>query len=661
MKRRELLELEDSGITDEIRNLAYEDSGKKRMRKYYWGTDRYTEYKVHSYMITREINGILKLEIYYGKDIRKHDEEPRYIVFLSAIENKYDTYIWKEKKWSRAKLENLRIRDCDYTDRYKTMLWCSEEDADRIRRYLNGEGEAVSAINTWQTNAMHKKEIQKIDHVMNQITETPADFGQWIREEAFWGQQYLFYSARGKKAYCTACKRTMQTKMKSLHNRHVACPACGRKVMAKSWNRQRNLMDDQTAALIQKIPEGIIVRKFFCRKHHKIEDAWKEKVYISETDRQLYSIRMNPIRDYEYANFKQTGNTRWCNSQYINMMGKAVVYPKNIKDIRTGTEISDVPIETILEREKGQKIGIQRLLKPDDIEKHLIRTGLTKLAIEDMERILKGVKRSGKTAQEVLGINRDKINRLKSINGGGVALGWLQYEQETGKKIPQKTLERLENNKISKSDLDAVLKCGVTPERALNYIEKQTRAQSDVLVEWRDYLKMAKEERMEMYDDIVRMPKDLSRRHHELVELRNKKENEKKLKEYKKINREIRKHIHEVAIYYWQDKNYMIVPAAKCEELMVEGRILHHCVGASDTYMKRMAAGKTWILFLRKKMEPDDPYYTIEISMDDDRILQWYSKYDRKPDAGKIEKVLRKFKKSVEDRRKKERIQIKSA
>ena len=31
----------------------------------------------------------------------------------------------------------------------------------------------------------------------------------------------------------------------------------------------------------------------------------------------------------------------------------------------------------------------------------------------------------------------------------------------------------------------------------------------------------------------------------------------------------------------------MIVPAAKCEELMKEGRALHHCVGAGDTYMAR--------------------------------------------------------------------------
>lgn len=659
MKRRELIELESIGITDEIRNLAYKDRGEEKIGKYWSGDKIYTEYKICKYMVARVLAGILKIEIYYGKDIRNNDEEPRAILFLRAKENKYDTYLQKEKKWSRAKLENLQMMEYRYNEEYKIPTWCGEEDADAIRRYLDENGEAWAAINSWQTKAMHRKEIAEIDRVMCQITETPADFGQWVREEAFWGQQYFFYSAKEKKAYCTACGQTIPAKMKSIHNRIVVCPACGRKVMAKSWNKQKCLSDKQETALIQRIPEGIIARIFSCRKVHENSNDWKTKIDIYETDRKLYGQKMINIRDYEYAPFKQTGIPRWCNSQYINLMSRAVVYPRNIGGIRKEVKELDTPIEIMLEREKGRRVAIQDLLRPGEITKHLIRTGLTKLAVESMEGAPMRTAKNGKTAQEVLMINGDRINRLKGINGGAIALGWLQYEQETGRKVSQKALERLEDRRIDKGSLGVALRCGVTPERALNYIEKQQRAQSDVLTEWKDYLEMAIEERMDLYDDIVRLPKNLHRRHNELVELRNKKENEKKLREYRKIDREIRKRIREAAIYYWQDENYMIVPAAKCEELMAEGRTLHHCVGASDTYMKKMAAGRTWILFLREKKEPEIPYYTIEISMADDRILQWYSKYDRKPDRGKIERVLRKFEKSVKDRRKKE--QIKSA
>ena len=651
MKRRDLLDLEDIGITDEIRSLAYKDCGEEKMREWCYNKEIYTAYKIHSYMTAREIDGIMKLEIYRGEDIRKHDEEPKYIIFLSAKENKYDTYIPREKKWSRAKLGNLRMRDSNYRDTYSRKLWISDEDEDAVRRYLDETGDVVSAIGTWQTNAMHRKEIQQIDRVMDQITETPADFGQWVREEAFWKQQYIFYSAQEGKVYCTACKQTIKTKMRSVHNKYITCPACGRKVMGKSWKKQKSLRDDQTTALIQRIPEGLIVRIFFCRKHREIENSWKEKVYISETDRQLYSLNMNLIRDYEYANFKQTGKFRWCRSRYAYQTVSAAVYPGNIREALEGTKIADAEIETMLKREKREKVEIRKLLNPGDATKYLIRVGLTKLAIEDIQRACIRIHRKGRNAQEVLGINGDRINRLKQLNGGEVMLGWLQYEQETGIKIPQRTLKRLEDKGIREKDLDAALRCGVTPERALNYIEKQTRTQSDTLTEWRDYLKMAREENMDVYDDIVRMPRELHRRHNELVELKNKKADEKRLKEYRKYDRQIRKRLEEVKIYLWEDKNYMIVPAAKCEELMREGRALHHCVGASDTYMKRMAAGTSWILFLRRKEHPEEPYYTIEINMKDDWILQWYSEYDRKPDRGKIEKALKKFKESVKRKR----------
>ena len=651
MKRRDLLELENIGITDEIRDLAFEDRGEEKMRELCYSKEIYTAYKIHSYMTAREIDGIMKLEIYRGEGIRKHDEEPEYIIFLSAQENKYDTYMPREKKWSRAKLGNLRLRDSNYRDTYSRMIWISDEDEDAVRRYLNETGDAVNAIGTWQTNAMHRKEIQQIDRVMDQVTETPADFGQWVREEAFWKQQYIFYSAQEGKAYCTACKQTIKTKMRSVHNKYITCPACGRKVMAKSWKKQKSLRDDQTTALIQRIPEGLIVRIFFCRKYHKIENDWKEKVYISETNRQLYSLNMNLMRDYEYANFKQTGKLRWCRSWYAYQMMQAVVYPGNIREVLEGTKIADAEIETMLKREKGEKVEIRKLLNPGDATKYLIRVGLTRFAIEDIQIVHTRIYRKGRTAQEVLGINGDRVNRLKNLNGGEITLEWLQYEEETGIKIRQRTLERLEDKGINRRDLDTVLQCGVTPERALNYIEKQTRAQSDTMTEWRDYLKMAREEHLDVHDDIVRMPRELHRRHNELVELRSKKEDEKKLKEYRKYDRQIRKRLKEVKIYLWEDKNYMIVPAAKCEELMREGRALHHCVGANDTYMKRMAAGTSWILFLRRKEDPEEPYYTIEISMKDDGILQWYSEYDRKPDRGKIEKVLKKFKESVKRKR----------
>ena len=490
---------------------------------------------------------------------------------------------------------------------------------------------SVSAIiNDWQTTAMHRKEIQEIDHVMDQVTETPADFGQWVRDEAFWKKQYIFYNASKGEAYCTACRKTIKTRI----------------VTAKSWKKQKTIDDNEIVALIQKISDGYIVRFFECRKVNRLQENWREQVILWEYGRTQLDKRMRFVRDYDYGNFKQTGEERWCRSNYINHYSSAVVYPRNLEAIRKQTRLIDIPLEKMLEREKEHRVCIENLLNPDKVVGYLIHAGLTRLAMEYIEskRI---VNKNAKDAQGALGIDRNRICRLKKLNGGMKLLEWLRYEQKTGRKLSQKLLVRLDRMQISQKDLKDVMQYGITPEKVLNYIEKQSEEKNTVLTEWKDYLDMAEKEHMDTTDDIVRYPKDLRHRHNELADLRNKKKEKERAKQYSLIDEKIRKLLPKAAKYYWEDKEYMIVPAAKCEELMREGRILHHCVGASSRYMEKMAAGKTWILFLRRKDFLEDPYYTIEIDMKTDAILQWYSEYDRKPDMGKIQKVLERFKKSL--------------
>ena len=126
---------------------------------------------------------------------------------------------------------------------------------------------------------------------------------------------------------------------------------------------------------------------------------------------------------------------------------------------------------------------------------------------------------------------------------------------------------------------------------------------------------------------------------------------------YAALDKKIWEHLPEVKKYFWEDEKYMIIPAGRCEELIEEGRTLHHCVGAGTTYMDKMAAGRSWILFLRRKKELEKPYYTIEIRLEDDQILQYYSEFDRQPNKAAIKKVLDRFKQSVK-RSRKERIQV---
>lgn len=83
--------------------------------------------------------------------------------------------------------------------------------------------------------------------------------------------------------------------------------------------------------------------------------------------------------------------------------------------------------------------------------------------------------------------------------------------------------------------------------------------------------------------------------------------------------------------YYFEDEVYLIRPARSAEEIVIEGRILHHCVGG-DGYLRKHDSGETYILMLRLKSDPEIPYITIEIGARNDTVIQWYGAHDRKPD-----------------------------
>ncbi|MCM1167089.1 MAG: PcfJ domain-containing protein [Ruminococcus sp.] len=65
--------------------------------------------------------------------------------------------------------------------------------------------------------------------------------------------------------------------------------------------------------------------------------------------------------------------------------------------------------------------------------------------------------------------------------------------------------------------------------------------------------------------------------------------------------------------FEFEHGKYLIRLPENAEEIIAEGKALRHCVGG---YAERHLLGKTTILFLRKKSEPDKPYFTIEVGND---------------------------------------------
>lgn len=158
-----------------------------------------------------------------------------------------------------------------------------------------------------------------------------------------------------------------------------------------------------------------------------------------------------------------------------------------------------------------------------------------------------------------------------------------------------------------------------------------------------DYLDMAQKKGEEISDEIIYRNKRWHHFHDAYVEELNRKKYEEKKKQFQGIQKDFKRNAKHFA---WESKNYVMEVPKSYTDIVDEGTRQHHCVGASDRYMLKMAIRETFILFLRHKDAPDTPYYTIEAKWNGS-ILQAYSAFDRKPEWDEVNKVLQEWSKEV--------------
>lgn len=141
---------------------------------------------------------------------------------------------------------------------------------------------------------------------------------------------------------------------------------------------------------------------------------------------------------------------------------------------------------------------------------------------------------------------------------------------------------------------------GTTVMRMFRYLSENNLS----AVIYRDYADQCRKLGYDMHDTAIGLPHDLLAVHERYSEIIKYRQSEQDKQEFAKWF-DVRK-----IFEYETDK--LILRQPKCpEEIVAEGRALHHCVGG---YAQRHSQGKTNIFFIRKKSDPDTPYYTIEVA-----------------------------------------------
>lgn len=220
----------------------------------------------------------------------------------------------------------------------------------------------------------------------------------------------------------------------------------------------------------------------------------------------------------------------------------------------------------------------------------------------------------------------------------------LKVHGAPGVELAEDILDMMYGNKIENAyNLIARAKrYKVTPKEVVRYLEKQADktvtmcwhawmpSRAQFYDTWIDYLEMAKKAGLEK--KINPFPKDLKKEHDRMLGI-------KEQEELKRQEAEMRKHFAEkkrqaaeeakelekrfpkidkicakiAKKYEYESGDYAIVCPRGIADIILEGKILSHCIARVDRYYERITSGESYLLFLRKAGDKEIPWYTLEV------------------------------------------------
>lgn len=645
MRKKDLLALPLMKVTEEMRRAAEET------RVYsYWRNPSIVGPKYQKYYRAKKTEGVLEIAIFTWGRIVAGENEPTYRVFLH--DGKYDTWETEAEKWRTANIEHLwdfREKSEKEKAAYGTY-WYKEHDRKLIVDFTGSEKQDInSAVLEWQQYEKHRGETEVIDAAMSLIPDIPKDFEKWAFTDAV--PQYMYYEYGKRIGLCTCCGKHHELKEQPKYGKEGTCPGCKRKVQYRTYKKKGRIHDWEYAALIQKIQGGYVLR--FFALNQLIEQGTRSYGGMSEKIRITYNEQWNRQAIYSYHRYKTTNKIRWCNGyEYLSAYGgrkeeeRCRLYPRNLRKILKGSklEYSGMP--------EFARTGIE-FYQQDFIDKAKEYTGIEKLIKAEFYNLTNSCISYGsrapidlyqKRVKKVLGLTGEYYNLIRDKDPT-----WREYEvteqcQDVGIRATWEQIQKMSQYARN----FAIYMRHSTPHKMLKYIEGLKSEgpyamRNQEVNDYHDYLQLAAGLGYNLDDDWILYPKNLKERHDQLTEEQNERKAELEKESDDKKDRKLKRTIKRRGwTRYEMETEQLLIRLPKCaHEIRKEGNAQHHCVA---TYMDRMVAGETCILFIRKKEEPDKSYYTVEVR--DDEVIQVRGKYNAAPSED-VEEFMKIFKKNL--------------
>lgn len=601
----------------------------------------------------------------------------------------YGDWIWGEKAgtWKQMEKENILQ---------------STEDLERIKKFCKIRIPVYHEARWWQyiyrheddlttdarIESQHRKYMRRQEALKDRAAHTAKLPEKRILEYAnrayFHEEHYLYYKKHGSwaKIACSKCGGVIDARWKdgvsyeSQFQKHTEepqegkigkCPMCGAFGTYKCQGKVKRERSKKIHLFLgQKYKEDGAVLRYV-----EIEKAWTLGFIEGNDGAEMYNAA-EELSGVEVARaYFEPGKKvqidyhkhDWYRNEDFwddcNLYGNANIDIKPAPIMpETYEELKNTVFRYSGLKEYAKNMGkinpidyLERYSQTPQIE-ILVKMGLTDV-VEKLVKCYYGIvaDENARRPDQFLGIRKERVKQLIRKKGDTKLLGVMQMEKRHGQNWTDEQVEHLAETNLSGTQVEMATKY-MTLQKLLNRIEKYAGCEYGVECNsasarirhtatiYTDYLSMRINLGYDLNNTVYQQPQDLEAAHNKMVIETNKGEMDKHLKEVAERYPEIR-HVYRGLRnkYLYEDDIYIIRPARSAEEIVMEGRLLHHCVGG-NTYLDKHNTGKAYILMLRFKEKPDIPYITVEIDAKNPRIIQWYGDKDKKPDEKNIQSWL---------------------
>ncbi len=584
--------------------------------------------------------------------------------------NGWLNYDIQSETWSNASLEWIEnggnMYYCGYSRLYPSME--TEEYKKAVlgdnEHYMNAESK-ICHIETSirykkQETAVQRKQIRINAEMKEKTPPLPKDFGRFIEKNVIGQRKAL---VKDGEIYCS-CGESIKIREKEKTGDKIRCPHC-RKTSILNARKTANIITKHIQ-LYQKCNTGGSIERQF-RVYYQFKPGEKESMAISEEVRGFAEFPGDMWDTWKYGQYYGAYGSRqefWDkkNTCFINNLSrKFILYDTNLEDFydegMTDRMLSVIKAVQGLNAETDWSYVLRH--SNDDNYEMIVKSGIKQLAIEKATGSWRRTSIEGYTGKlhEVLGISRQQLRILRKLNGGSALVDYMQVYRNL-KESEYEILSR-HCSDMEKPTWEGILRYDIPVSHVETLLKKTTGLSAHFVRLYRDYLDMADARGNNVKDEIIYRNKRWLEYHDRYVEENrieaDRKKAEKALKDaYQKRKKFIgikKGYKQNLQIFGWEYKDYEFIVPKTYEDIVLEGNSQHNCVGASVRYMLAMANRESFIVFLRKKAEPEKSFYTIEVNFK--QIIQAYSAYNRKEEWDRVKPVLDKWMAQVKKRAKK--------